>query len=455
MVLTTSHSRFVSLVVLLSCLLCLVALPVSLAKPTSMATNFAAFARRVARDPPMPPTTGAVASGVYRNVFLEAGYKQADIDARLASITTQLLRGNPQNETIVYLAQNTSLPGSYVLDVFDNDVRTEGMSYGMMWAVQLNNQTLFDRISTWYKTYMQRPVGDPQAGFASWHCRQDGSVIDNGPAPDGETWTITAHILAARRWGDAGSINYTAEAAFVLQSAIDKEKPPCGPRGCRGVQNLFGGADDTDPPLVRFSPTTTDASYHLPAFYEQWLTTAAGQTNFSYWRSVLDRSRAFLHNVTDSVTGLNPYLANWDGSPARGQGATFEYDSWRTARNIALDTHWYAADYTWQVGFCNRILHFFRGLPSWPNYGSIFQINGTELSRGHATGLVAMNSVCALASNETVAWDFVDALWNTPTPTGQGRYYDGALYLEAWLHLSGNFRAAWNDTKPESAARIE
>ena len=57
-----------------------------------------------------------------------------------------------------------------------------------------------------------------------------------------------------------------------------------------------------------------------------------------------------------------------------------------------------------------------------------------------------LSQVCALASNQSVAWDFVHALWNTSTPTGGGRYYDGALYLEAWLHLSGNFRASWPRT---------
>jgi hypothetical protein len=51
-----------------------------------------------------------------------------------------------------------------------------------------------------------------------------------------------------------------------------------------------------------------------------------------------------------------------------------------------------------------------------------------------------MNAVCALASTEAVAYDFVDALWNTSTPSGRFRYYDGVLYLEAWLHLSGRYR---------------
>jgi len=70
---------------------------------------------------------------------------------------------------------------------------------------------------------------------------------------------------------------------------------------------------------------------------------------------------------------------------------------------------------------------------------------------GHATGLLSMNAVCSLASNQTTAWDFIDQLWNTTTPTGRGRYYDGALYLDAWLQLSGNFRASWPKSERHQA----
>ena len=56
-----------------------------------------------------------------------------------------------------------------------------------------------------------------------------------------------------------------------------------------------------------------------------------------------------------------------------------------------------------------------------------------------------MNAVAALASNGTLAWDFIHALWEQPIPTGDDpdndRYYSGCLYLEALLHLSGRYRA--------------
>ena len=202
---------------------------------------------------------------------------------------------------------------------------------------------------------------------------------------------------------------------------------------------------DTDPPIVRFVPeggaaTFTDASYHRPAYYEQW---AISSQRTAYWRQVANVSRSFLRAGTDPVTGLAPNQADFNGQPHSG-GTTFSFDAWRVARNIAMDLAWYASDYTWQVGFCNRILGFFRGLKNWPNYGNEFTLSGTQIDNTHSPGLVAMNAVCALASNQNIAWDFVDVLWNMSTPVGGGRYYDGALYLEAWLHLSGNFRASWS-----------
>ena len=417
--------------------------------PSLKASPAEAGARRAAAPgPPTPPRTGAIASGVYRNVFVEAGYSEADVTARLQAICHQLWFGNPSNETIVYPAQNASVNGAFVTDVANNDVRTEGMSYGLMWAVQLNNQTLFDRIFTWYKVYMQHPAGTAAAGLSSWHNSLDGRVLSAGSASDGETWFVTALIFAQRRWGDStGRYNYSFETDFILSALTDKEDPPCGRNGCQGVINMFGGAVavDNDPLEVRFVPQYgseyTDPSYHLPAFYEEWAKSASGAARASYWQAVAKTSRTFFHNTTNAQTGLAPNYANFDGSAYRG--STFSYDAWRTARNIAMDLAWYAVDYDWQVAYCNRILTFFRGLSTWPNYGSEFTLDGKVTDQGHAAGLVSMNAVCALASNQTVAWDFVQQLWEQPTPSGRGRYYDGALYLEAWLHLSGNFRADW------------
>ena len=64
----------------------------------------------------------------------------------------------------------------------------------------------------------------------------------------------------------------------------------------------------------------------------------------------------------------------------------------------------------------------------------------------HSTGLVAMNAVAALAATDTVAWSFVEALWEAAIPEGRFRYYDGMLYLLGLMHVTGNFRI-WTDTQ--------
>ena len=51
------------------------------------------------------------------------------------------------------------------------------------------------------------------------------------------------------------------------------------------------------------------------------------------------------------------------------------------------------------------------------------------------------NAVAGLATTDAKrAKLFTDALWNAPIPSGQGRYYDGMLYLMSLMHLGGEFR---------------
>jgi oligosaccharide reducing-end xylanase len=55
--------------------------------------------------------------------------------------------------------------------------------------------------------------------------------------------------------------------------------------------------------------------------------------------------------------------------------------------------------------------------------------------------MVSTTAVGSLAATDGPnAKAFVDALWNTPVPSGEQRYYDGLLYLMSLLHASGNFR---------------
>ena len=67
-------------------------------------------------------------------------------------------------------------------------------------------------------------------------------------------------------------------------------------------------------------------------------------------------------------------------------------------------------------------------------------------SKGVLTGYVPkkdleepITAMANLAATEPRAAKFVEALWNSPIPSGQYRYYDAMWYLMGLLHCSGEF----------------
>ena len=82
----------------------------------------------------VPADKGGFETGEYRNVFVEAGYSKKAVDAKLNEVFEEVFFGPDK----VYFEVEDSL--AYVSDVKNNDVRTEGMSYGMMVAVQMDRK---------------------------------------------------------------------------------------------------------------------------------------------------------------------------------------------------------------------------------------------------------------------------------------------------------------------------
>lgn len=387
----------------------------------------------LAQGPPTPPEEGAFFTGEYRNMLAEWGVSQAEIDERIDTVWEQLFYGDEGSERVYYPVGDDM---AYMLDTGNGDVRSEGMSYGMMIAVQLDKKEEFDRLWTWAKTYMYR-TGIPYKGYFAWHCTPDGEQIDTNPASDGEIWFVTALFFAAHRWGNGeGIYNYEAEANAVLHTMlhIEEESPPA-------ARNMF----DEETKQVVFVPsrgrnsTFTDPSYHTPHFYELWARWAEKDNEF--WTEAAQASRAFWHLAAHPETGLMPNYAEFTGEPkpSGDYGEFFYADAWRVAMQVAVDYAWFAAD-PWQIEQTNRYLNFFaeQGIGT---YADKFPIDGSEaLTPWHSEGLVAMNATAALASTDPISWAFIEEFWNTSVPTGQWRYYNGLLYLMALLHLSGNFQ---------------
>lgn len=390
----------------------------------------------------LPYTKGAFATRCYRNLFAELGYKQKDIDKKLKSVFESVFYGPDK----VYFEVGDSM--AYISDIKNHDVRTEGMSYGLMIAVQFDRKDIFDRLWRWSKKYMQHQEGLLK-GYFAWSCQTDGTRNAQGPASDGELYYVTSLIFASNRWGNSTGINYLAEAQNILNCSMQKI-------GMERVAPLI----NLEHQLITFTPDPfggrfTDPSYHIPAFYEVWARWAEdGRSEF--WRVCARKSREYLHKSIHPVTGLNPDYNNYDGTllgSKRVIGDAFRFDSWRVPMNIALDYSWACADRKWQQEYGNKIQNFFysQGIDSFVDQYNVDGTTVTELLGAggykklrHSLGLVATTAAVSLVCTHDKSREFVDRLWNAKhVPYDDGyfdAYYDGLLRLFAFMHLSGNYR---------------
>lgn len=380
---------------------------------------------------PVIPSQGAVASGNYRNMFVESGYSAANVQTKINAAFQQLFYGDYNSQKIYYPVGSDE---AYILDTGNQDVRSEGMSYGMMICVQLDKQAEFNKIWKWAKNKMQHQSGVRQGHFA-WQCDVNGNKLDLNAAPDAEEYIITALFFAAKRWGNGfGLFNYQAEANAILNNMMNKESPVV-----QSITNMFNSTEKQ----VVFTPIGasalhTDPSYHVPAFYEVW--GVAASANNQFWRDAASKSRLFFNTAANNATGLMPEYANFNGSPKAGNGKEdFRYDAWRCIMNMAVDYTWYKK--TEDEKMLSKKIHSFFISKGISTYGNQFTLNGTQLAGDHSPGLVSCNAVGSLASDVTTAWNFIDEMYNLSIPAGTYRYYDGLLYTLSLLHLSGTFKA--------------
>ena len=328
----------------------------------------------------------------YADLFVTvSGHTQAESDAKVSQAWSTLF--NPSGSGTIYF-NGPGANESYVHDIYNNDVRSEGMSYGMMVAVQLDHQTEFDRLWTWVKNHMAQGT----TGEIRWRCQTSGSGCAGGGAPDGEEYFATALIFASHRWGDStgpARIAYSTEAKWVLDV----------------IRTKYFNAQYH---LVKFvsNSNNVDPSYVLPAFYEVWA--CFDTANAAFWKESATAGRAYMQKVVDG-NGVCPYQASFTATNPQAANA----DSTRCVMNLMMDWYLFAKD-PWQ-----RDTY----APRFAAYSS---------SRNNGGAAVGCNSTLGFALPSSSGKPFVDKLWSQAVPSRD--YWGGVLYMLGMLHVSGNFR---------------
>ncbi|NLZ83479.1 MAG: xylanase [Clostridiales bacterium] len=369
---------------------------------------------------------GAFYSGVYPNLFLEIGISQEEIDKKIKD-TFNTMFFDPDEKIYFEMGENMG----YMLDTGNYDVRTEGMSYGMMMAVQMDNQDIFNRLWLFSKTFMYQNSGKYK-GYFAWSVAPDGKKNAEGPAPDGEEYYAMALFFASERWGDgAEPFDYSRQAREILRHCIHQS------------ELVEGGSPMWDPNnyYIKFVPeaTFTDPSYHLPHFYELFALRAYEEDR-EFWKQAAIESRKYLHKACHPVTGMAPEYAEYDGTPKRlFHDGQFYSDAYRVAMNIGLDAAWFNKDES--LGdIIDRLQRFFSENTKLGEYAN-YMLDGTPLDQQalHPVAIIATNAAGSLASKNKRRLEWVKYFWDTPLRKGERRYYDNCLYFFCLLMLSGRY----------------
>jgi endo-1,4-beta-D-glucanase Y len=200
-----------------------------------------------------------------------------------------------------------------------NDTVSEGIAYGMLLAVNFNDQTLFDSLYSYWKSHAT-------AGSLMTWCIPAGGgscSASGGSATDADEDAAYALLMADKAgWGGT----YKADGAKMLNDIWTSDIDGGGTKLPKAGSN-YG------------SPTgaITNASYFAPSFYRVF----AAADSAHDWTGVAAASLSAVNGAISGSNGLIPAWCSSSCTTAASNGAAtdvdYQYDSHRIPMRIGLD----------------------------------------------------------------------------------------------------------------------
>jgi endo-1,4-beta-D-glucanase Y len=208
----------------------------------------------------------------------------------------------------------------------NNDTVSEGIAYGMLIAVYMNDKPLFDGLWTYWKSL---PVGGTMGPLMVWN-----STGGQGTATDSDEDAAFAMLQASKKWAggmDAAGVSYATNALNLMHGVLASDMAGSFIKG----GSNYGAGDVTNP------------SYFAPAYYRVFAT--ADPANAAAWTGLANGAYTLLNNI--SATSANGLYAAWCGANCTTISANpgsmnpttdvlYQYDSHRLPWRIGLDYCW-------------------------------------------------------------------------------------------------------------------
>ena len=339
---------------------------------------------------------------------------------------------NPYPYGIASVAVNQATEDSYVLQEYNNwksryvtangasgflrvqrpsqsnDTVSEGIGYGMLFAVYFEDRTTFDGLWNYAKLYFDA------RGLMHWHIDANGNVVEQNAAIDADEDMAIALVFADVKWG-----GYSQDATNLINNIYNYEIEA----GTYVVKpgDMWGGSN------------CTNISYFAPADYKVF----AQYTGNNGWYSVVDKCYEIINLARNSSTYLVPDWCTASGTPAsevtwNQYKDHYYYDAVRTPWRIALDYLWFGDSRAYD--FCNGITGFFQTFaPSQIVNG--YYLDGRPIASYHDPAFVGTAGAGSMASGYN---SFAQSMYPEVKATTLNEYYQSSLRLFALMVMSGN-----------------
>ncbi len=390
---------------------------------------------------PTPPTAGhnfpfpqnrensrCIYPNLYRNEDVQAMYAQWKNDTVTSDGANGFRRVKRPNE-----------PG-----LEPNSTVSEGIGYGMILSVYMDDQSLFDDLWKYEQAHL-----DSQTYLMNWYIKADGSDVGSnpsgaGPASDADEDMAFAQVMADKQWGGKGSSTRTY---------IDWAQETIG--------KIWNKEVNSGKYLLPWPATSLPAinlSYFAPAYYKIFAKVDTADANG--WKTLTDTmydvlAMSLSSSSGNASNGLVPAWCDTNGAPNGGAfGATggasptnYQYDSCRTPFRIGLDYCW-TGDTRAQAYVAKTSSFFNDTVGGATKIVDGYDLNGTPHAQ-YQTGanaqiqssaFVGPAGVGAMSSStyQTFVNDAYGVLVTGKALVG-GTYYDDSWMVLSLLMMTANF----------------
>lgn len=321
------------------------------------------------------------------------------------------------------------LPSDPPIDGQEGGTVSEGIAYGMLLAVNMNDQPLFDELWLYSQQFLDGH------GLMHWFVTASGELRSDpgylNAATDSDEDMAWALLIADQQWGGQGSLE---------RSYLDYANDQIG---------AIWASEILDGKLVKPGDEWGDwgvinPSYFAPSYYRVF----AEVSGNSGWNDVVDTSYDILESSLNpdngnADNGLVPAWCDSEGHPVEpwpGGPSHFQYDSCRIPFRIGLDYCQHGEPRA--AAYLGKISSFYAGIGA-SNVVDGYDLDGTprpQYSGGQSAAFLGPAAVAALSdpayssfANEAAA----------AVATGElligGAYYDESWTVLSLLMLTGNF----------------